>query len=103
RRAEPGRRDPRQLRRTRERPLGRAAGRAGRSAEAVRVLPGSPADVRGGCVTDGAPPRYEPIAVSSESTVVAEFLADAAQEAGYQSEAELEQVFIALLEEQAYE
>ena len=54
-------------------------------------------------MTDGAPPRYEPIAVSSESTVVAEFVADAAQEAGYQSEADLERAFIDLLGEQAYE
>ena len=52
---------------------------------------------------DGSAPRYEPIAVSSESTVVAEFLVDPSHEAGYQSEAELERVFIELLEEQAYE
>ncbi len=54
-------------------------------------------------MTDGAPPRYEPIAVSSESTVVAEFVADPAQEMGYQSEADLERAFIDLLGEQAYE
>jgi type I restriction enzyme R subunit len=54
-------------------------------------------------VTDGALPRYEPIAVSSESTVVAEFVADSAQETGYQSEADLERAFIDLLGEQAYE
>jgi len=54
-------------------------------------------------VTEGSAPRYEPIAVSSESTVVAEFLADPSHETGYQSEAELERGFIALLEEQAYE
>jgi len=54
-------------------------------------------------MTDGSAPRYEPIAVSSESTVVAEFLADPSHETGYQSEAELERGFIALLEEQAYE
>ncbi len=54
-------------------------------------------------MTDGSAPRYEPIAVSSESTVVAEFLADPSHEFGYQSEAELERGFIALLEEQAYE
>lgn len=47
--------------------------------------------------------RYEPIAVSSESTVVAEFFADAASESGYQSEAELEREFIRLLEGQAYD
>jgi type I restriction enzyme R subunit len=54
-------------------------------------------------VTDGTAPRYEPIAVSSESTVVAEFVADTSQEAGYQSEADLERAFIGLLREQAYE
>ena len=54
-------------------------------------------------MTEGSAPRYEPIAVSSESTVVAEFLADPSHETGYQSEAELERGFIALLEEQAYE
>ena len=54
-------------------------------------------------MTDGSAPRYEPIAVSSESTVVAEFLADPSHGTGYQSEAELERGFIALLEEQAYE
>ena len=54
-------------------------------------------------MTDGAAPRYEPIAVSSESTVVAEFVADPSQETGYQSEAELERVFIDRLREQAYE
>ncbi len=54
-------------------------------------------------MTDGSAPRYEPIAVSSESTVVAEFVADPSQETGYQSEAELERAFIGLLREQAYE
>jgi len=54
-------------------------------------------------VTDGSVPRYEPIAVSSESTVVAEFVADPVEETGYQSEADLEGAFIALLQEQAYE
>ena len=46
--------------------------------------------------------RYEPIAVSSESTVVAEFIPDAATETAYQSEAELEREFIKLLQSQAY-
>lgn len=54
-------------------------------------------------MTDGSAPRYEPIAVSSESTVVAEFVADPSQEPGYQSEAELERTFVGLLSEQAYE
>lgn len=47
--------------------------------------------------------RYEPIAVSQESTVVAEFVPDADKDTGYQSEADLENEFIALLKEQAYE
>ncbi len=47
--------------------------------------------------------RFEPIAFSSESTVVAEFVADAANDASYQSEADLERAFIALLQGQAYE
>jgi type I restriction enzyme R subunit len=54
-------------------------------------------------VTDAPAHRYEPIAVSSESTVVAEFVSDASADAGYQSEADLERAFIALLQEQAYE
>lgn len=47
--------------------------------------------------------RYEPIAVSSESTVVAEFIPDEASETAYQSEAALEREFIGLLQSQAYE
>jgi type I restriction enzyme R subunit len=47
--------------------------------------------------------RYEPIAVSSESTVVAEFIPDASTDAAYQSEADLEREFIKLLQSQAYE
>ena len=47
--------------------------------------------------------QYEPIAVSSESTVVAEFIPDAAAATAYQSEAELEQEFIKLLQSQAYD
>ena len=46
--------------------------------------------------------RYEPIAVSSESTVVAEFIPISAGEKAYQSEAELEREFIKLLQSQAY-
>lgn len=50
------------------------------------------------------PPRYETIALSNESTVVAEFIPDGAvRESGYQSEAELEREFIAQLQKQAYE
>ena len=47
--------------------------------------------------------HYEPIALSAESTVVAEFIPDPATQAGYQSEAELEASLIGMLAEQAYE
>ena len=49
--------------------------------------------------------RYEPIALSNESTVVAEFLPEflGVREAVYQSEAELEKAFIKQLQVQAYE
>jgi len=49
--------------------------------------------------------RYEPIARSNESTVVAEFLPEflGVREAVYQSEAELEKAFIKQLQVQAYE
>jgi type I restriction enzyme R subunit len=49
--------------------------------------------------------RYEPIALSSESTVVAEFLPEflGVRETAYQSEAELEKAFIRQLQVQAYE
>lgn len=47
--------------------------------------------------------RYDAIAMSAESTVVAEYLPDAVEEAAYQSEAALEREFIKLLQSQAYE
>jgi type I restriction enzyme R subunit len=47
-------------------------------------------------------PRYEAIALSDESTVVAEFTAEGVREVAYQSEADLERGFIAQLELQAY-
>ena len=47
--------------------------------------------------------HYEPIAVSTESTVVAEFVTDALAPSTYQSEAELEREFIRLLGDQKYE
>lgn len=47
--------------------------------------------------------RFEPVAVSPESTVVAEFVPDGHLESSYQSEAELEADFIELLKGQAYE
>ena len=54
-------------------------------------------------MSESSPVRYEPIAVSSESTVVAEFLPDGAGESAYQSEADLEREFIQLLQSQAYD
>jgi type I restriction enzyme R subunit len=51
----------------------------------------------------GGMTRYDPIAVSAESTVVAEYLPDVAEETAYQSEAALEREFIRLLQSQAYE
>ena len=50
-----------------------------------------------------AAPRYEPISVGDQSTVVAEFVPDGSRETAYQSEAELEAAFIELLQSQAYE
>jgi type I restriction enzyme, R subunit len=47
--------------------------------------------------------RYDPIAVSAESTVVAEYLPEAVEEAAYQSEAALERELIRILRSQAYE
>ena len=47
--------------------------------------------------------KYDPIAVSSESTVVTEYIPDARTAESYQSEAELERAFIRQLEAQAYE
>lgn len=47
--------------------------------------------------------KYDPIAVSAESTVVAEYVPDPKQETAYQSEADLEREMIRLLESQAYE
>lgn len=49
------------------------------------------------------PAHFEPIVVSAESTVVAEFAPDPSAAAAYQSEAALEAEFIRLLESQAYE
>ncbi|AZQ77833.1 type I restriction endonuclease subunit R [Flaviflexus ciconiae] len=49
------------------------------------------------------PRKYDPIAVSSESTVVAEYVPDVAGAGSYQSEAELERELIRLLQSQAYE
>lgn len=54
-------------------------------------------------MTDARMTRYDPIAVSAESTVVAEYFAEAAEETAYQSEAALEREFIRILQSQAYE
>ncbi|GAA8064693.1 type I restriction endonuclease subunit R [Helicobacter pylori] len=47
--------------------------------------------------------NYETIAESNESTVVAEFHSNNERKSAYESEAELERAFIALLEKQGYE
>ncbi|WP_434922714.1 type I restriction endonuclease subunit R [Glutamicibacter sp. PAEs-4] len=47
--------------------------------------------------------KYDPIAISNESTVVSVYDADPAKESSYQSEAALEAEFIRLLQGQAYE
>lgn len=52
---------------------------------------------------DGGHPRYEPIVVGPESTVVAEYLPAPVLAEGHQSEAELEREFIGTLMGQAYE
>jgi len=53
---------------------------------------------------DRIPYRYEPIALSDESTVVAEFVRDSKlRETQYQSEIQLERDFIQRLRDQAYE
>ncbi|KJL42018.1 Type I restriction enzyme EcoR124II R protein [Microbacterium ginsengisoli] len=54
-------------------------------------------------MSDTIPTKYDPIAVSAESTVVAEYIPDAQTASAYQSEAELEKEFIRLLQSQAYE
>ena len=53
-------------------------------------------------MSDTSPVKYDPIAVSSESTVVAEYVPDRKTSSAYQSEAALEQDFIHLLQSQAY-
>lgn len=47
--------------------------------------------------------KFDPIAISSESTVVAEYVPEPAKAEAYQSEAALEREMIRLLEAQAYE
>ena len=53
-------------------------------------------------MTEGSGVHYGPIAVSAESTVVAEYVPEAVEETTYQSEAALERELIRLLESQAY-
>ena len=54
-------------------------------------------------MSEGTIRKYDPIAVSAESTVVAEYEADPSRADSYQSEATLEHEFISLLTSQAYE
>lgn len=54
-------------------------------------------------MTDTSAPRYEPIALSQESTVVGEFEREGTRLSGYQTEAQLEEAFLRQLESQAYE
>ncbi len=54
-------------------------------------------------MSESMPVHYDPIAVSAESTVVAEYLPELAGAAAYQSEAALEAEFISILKSQAYE
>ncbi|KQM59626.1 type I restriction endonuclease subunit R [Agreia sp. Leaf210] len=54
-------------------------------------------------MSDSTPRKYDPIALSAESTVVAEYVPDARAETAYQSEADLENELIRLLKSQAYE
>ncbi len=54
-------------------------------------------------MTDARTAHYDPIVVSAESTVVAEYFSESADEAAYQSEAALERGFISVLQSQACE
>ncbi|KUH70725.1 DEAD/DEAH box helicase [Mycolicibacterium novocastrense] len=54
-------------------------------------------------MTEARAVRYDRIAVSSESTVVAEFVPDAKTATEYQSETQLEREFIKILQSQEYE
>ena len=54
-------------------------------------------------MSEGQARRIEPIAVSAESTVVAEFIPEPTSASAYQSEAELEAEFIKILQSQAYD
>ncbi len=54
-------------------------------------------------MTKSSTPRFETIAVSAESTVVAQFETSGNHQSGYQSEADLERELIKILQGQAYE
>ena len=54
-------------------------------------------------MSEAATRTFNPIALSSESTVVAEYKAPESEQTEYQSEADLEKSLITLLESQAYE
>ena len=54
-------------------------------------------------MTDARTTHYDPIAVSAESTVVAEYVPEAVEETAYQSEAALERELTRLRQSQAYE
>lgn len=54
-------------------------------------------------MSEAAPQHYAPIAISTESTVVAEYAPDIPGASTYQSEADLEREFIDLLQAQEYE
>jgi type I restriction enzyme R subunit len=54
-------------------------------------------------MTDAPVRKYDPIAVSAESTVVSEYIGHPASATAYQAEADLEREMIRLLQEQAYE
>lgn len=56
-----------------------------------------------GTQNPGGPTIYAPLAVSDESTVVAEYVPEPTDYAGYQSEATLERALVAQLQRQAYE
>lgn len=47
--------------------------------------------------------KFDPVAVSDESTVVAQYLHEPSKEQSYQSEAQLEAALIRQLQAQAYE
>ncbi|MFZ4893328.1 type I restriction endonuclease subunit R [Plantibacter sp. Mn2098] len=54
-------------------------------------------------MSDALARKYDPIAISAESTIVSEYIADPSSAAAYQSEADLEREMIRILQGQAYE